>query len=96
MSDIIVECDRLALRLGPKNDRDGERVVMDIIRDLVAVVEQLDVAAAEASLQQLAAIDVAGDGSRRQGTRRRRSPRRKQSLSPPATLASGTSGVDSG
>jgi hypothetical protein len=61
MSDIVAECDRLALRLDPKNDG----AVMDIIRDLVAVVEQLDVAAAEASLQQLAALDVTGDGSRR-------------------------------
>jgi hypothetical protein len=65
MSDIVVECDRLALRLDPKNDGDPERVVMDIVRALVAVVEQLDVAAAEASLRQLAAIDVAGDLSRR-------------------------------
>jgi hypothetical protein len=65
MSDIVVECDRQALRLDPKNDGDPERVVMDIVRALVAVVEQFDVAAAEASLRQLAAIDVAGDLSRR-------------------------------
>lgn len=64
-ADIVEECDRLAPRLDSKNDDDPQRVIMDIIRDLVATVEHVDVATADEALRLLAAKDVASDETRR-------------------------------
>jgi hypothetical protein len=63
-SDVINECERLALRLDADDNSESESAIMVVVRDLVATVEQLDVAAAEESLREIDARGVV-DGERR-------------------------------